>query len=112
MKKPFHCSKCVTLKVTLPEGVAVSFCRITVRQLEALVRLSEALARLRCSDKITPTYVREVRAMWCQTCPRGPILLQTPTCFSAVWMGTCHTNLEQACFGVTTVSENFLIQFK
>jgi len=31
-----------------------------VRQLEALVRLSEALARLRCTEKITPAYVREV----------------------------------------------------
>ncbi len=31
-----------------------------MRQLEALVRLSEALARLRCTEKITPTYVREV----------------------------------------------------
>ena len=34
--------------------------RITVRQLEALVRLSEALARLRCTEKIVPAYVREV----------------------------------------------------
>ena len=75
----FTGSKVETLKVTLPEGFAVSFCRITVRQLEALVRLSEALARLRCSNKITPAYVREVRVMWCQTCPRVPILFQTPT---------------------------------
>ena len=36
--------------------------RITVRQLEALVRLSEALARLRCTEKIVPAYVREVCA--------------------------------------------------
>jgi hypothetical protein len=41
-------------------GSSTSY-RITVRQLEALVRLSEALARLRCSEKITPAYVREVR---------------------------------------------------
>ena len=34
--------------------------RITVRQLEALVRLSEALARLRCTEKIVPAYVLEV----------------------------------------------------
>ena len=33
-----------------------------MRQLEALVRLSEALARLRCTEKITPAYVREVRS--------------------------------------------------
>lgn len=40
-------------------GSSTSY-RITVRQLEALVRLSEALARLRCSNQIIPAYVREV----------------------------------------------------
>jgi DNA replication licensing factor MCM6 len=40
-------------------GSSTSY-RITVRQLEALVRLSEALARLRCSKAILPSYVREV----------------------------------------------------
>ena len=40
-------------------GSSTSY-RITVRQLEALVRLSEALARLRCTDTIVPQYVREV----------------------------------------------------
>ncbi|KAI9504356.1 MCM DNA helicase complex subunit mcm6 [Coemansia spiralis] len=33
--------------------------RITVRQLESLIRLSEALARAHCSETITPGYVRE-----------------------------------------------------
>ena len=42
-------------------GSSTSY-RITVRQLEALVRLSEALARLRCSNTILPAYVREVGA--------------------------------------------------
>ena len=40
-------------------GSSTSY-RITVRQLEALVRLSEALARLRCTDVILPQFVREV----------------------------------------------------
>lgn len=40
--------------------------RITVRQLEALIRLSEAHARVRCSDVIEPRDVREVR-FWLAT---------------------------------------------
>ncbi|WAR58202.1 hypothetical protein PtB15_5B434 [Puccinia triticina] len=33
--------------------------RITVRQLESMIRLSEAIARAHCMEEITPTYVRE-----------------------------------------------------
>lgn len=35
--------------------------RITVRQLEALIRLSQALARVRCSDRVNTAHVKEVR---------------------------------------------------
>ena len=34
--------------------------KVTVRQLESLVRLSEAMARCHCDTVIKPSYVREV----------------------------------------------------
>jgi DNA replication licensing factor MCM6 len=34
--------------------------RFTVRQLESLIRLSEAMARMHCDEVIKPSYVREV----------------------------------------------------
>ncbi|KAJ6229447.1 DNA helicase [Anaeramoeba flamelloides] len=40
-------------------GSSKSSYRITVRQLESMVRLSEALARVHCDDIVRPKYVRE-----------------------------------------------------
>ncbi|KAF7775735.1 hypothetical protein Agabi119p4_4128 [Agaricus bisporus var. burnettii] len=37
--------------------------RITVRQLESMIRLSEAIARANCTDKIIPAFVREAYAL-------------------------------------------------
>ncbi|ORX33768.1 MCM2/3/5 family-domain-containing protein [Kockovaella imperatae] len=37
--------------------------RITVRQLESMIRLSEAIARANCADKITPAIVREAHSL-------------------------------------------------
>ncbi|KAJ1968055.1 MCM DNA helicase complex subunit mcm6, partial [Dimargaris verticillata] len=41
------------------QGVGKASFRITVRQLESLIRLSEALARVHCSEEIIPAHVRE-----------------------------------------------------
>ena len=37
--------------------------RITVRQLESLIRLSEAIARANCTAEITPAFVREAYSL-------------------------------------------------
>lgn len=40
-------------------GGAKSSWRITVRQLESMIRLSEAMARLHCSEEVLPKHVQE-----------------------------------------------------
>lgn len=44
-------------------GPGKSNFRITVRQLESMIRLSEAIARVNCRDDITPNIVREAYAL-------------------------------------------------
>lgn len=40
-------------------GVTRSSWRITVRQLESMIRLSEAMAKMSCSDEVLPKHVHE-----------------------------------------------------
>uniref|UniRef100_A0A8C6Y2A8 DNA replication licensing factor MCM6 n=1 Tax=Naja naja TaxID=35670 RepID=A0A8C6Y2A8_NAJNA len=40
-------------------GVTKSSWRITVRQLESMIRLSEAMARMHCNDEVHPKHVKE-----------------------------------------------------
>ncbi|GAV30025.1 hypothetical protein PMKS-003531 [Pichia membranifaciens] len=46
------------LRIDDSQGGRSSY-RITVRQLESLIRLSEAIARANCKDDVTPTFVAE-----------------------------------------------------
>src|SRR5208282_5357366 len=41
------------------QGVGRNSYRITVRQLESMIRLSEAIAKANCVEEITPPFVRE-----------------------------------------------------
>jgi DNA replication licensing factor MCM6 len=55
------------LRETDMSGLGKSAYRITVRQLESMVRLSEALAKLHCDDEVKPKYVREAFRLLKQT---------------------------------------------
>ncbi|CAK5275412.1 unnamed protein product [Mycena citricolor] len=44
-------------------GMGKNSYRITVRQLESMIRLSEAIARANCKDEIIPAYVREAYSL-------------------------------------------------
>lgn len=45
------------------QGFGRNSYRITVRQLESMIRLSEAIARVHCTNEITPTYVHEAYSL-------------------------------------------------
>ncbi|KAF7995045.1 hypothetical protein HCN44_004517 [Aphidius gifuensis] len=52
-----------TLRQREGTGAGKSTWRVTVRQLESLVRLSEALAKLECGDKVTLKHVKEAKRL-------------------------------------------------
>ncbi|RLV83369.1 DNA replication licensing factor MCM6 [Meyerozyma sp. JA9] len=57
--RDFLVSRYKELRADDAQGLGRTSYRITVRQLESMVRLSEAIARANCADEITPTFVAE-----------------------------------------------------
>ncbi|CCE62971.1 hypothetical protein TPHA_0D03350 [Tetrapisispora phaffii CBS 4417] len=57
--RDFLVSKYKELRNDDAQGYSRSSYRITVRQLESMIRLSEAIARANCIDEITPAFVAE-----------------------------------------------------
>lgn len=57
--RDFLVSRYQELRSDDAQGLGRSSYRITVRQLESMIRLSEAIARANCTEEITPTFVSE-----------------------------------------------------
>ena len=57
--RDFLVSRYKELRSDDAQGLGRSSYRITVRQLESMIRLSEAIARANCTEEITPTFVSE-----------------------------------------------------
>lgn len=57
--RDFLVAKYKQLRSDDAQGLGRSSYRITVRQLESMVRLSEAIARANCTEEISPTFVSE-----------------------------------------------------
>lgn len=57
--RKFLIAKYKELRADDAQGYSRSSYRITVRQLESMIRLSEAIARANCVDEITPAFVAE-----------------------------------------------------
>lgn len=57
--RDFLVSRYKELRADDAQGLGRTSYRITVRQLESMVRLSEAIARANCAEEITPTFVTE-----------------------------------------------------
>lgn len=57
--RDFLVAKYKELRSDDAQGLGRSSYRITVRQLESMVRLSEAIARANCTEEITPSFVSE-----------------------------------------------------
>lgn len=57
--RDFLVAKYKELRSDDAQGLGRSSYRITVRQLESMIRLSEAIARANCTEEITPTFVSE-----------------------------------------------------